>query len=192
MRKALLLALAVALLGGCAGTPNMTQDEMQADVAGFRLPQEPAPGTGMIYVVRPSPLGGLVRFNVFLNDQGDDAEMGHTRASQYIYFAVPAGRHRIYSKAENWAEIDVTVREGQVLFLQQETQLGIIMARNNLSELDEVQGKYYVKTLAPGVLLKTAAPGAAPGAAPKAAGSAGPTPAGPVKLDDLKDLLPAR
>jgi hypothetical protein len=188
MRKALLLATTAALLAGCAGTPNMTPDDMAAEVKSFRLPQEPAPGTGMIYVVRPSPLGGLIRFNVFVNDQHDDAEMGHTRASQYIYFAVPAGRHRIYSKAENWAEIDVTVRDGQVIYLQQETQLGIIMARNNLSELDETQGKYYVKTLQPGVLLKAAAPGAAP----KAAGSAGPAPAGPVKLDDLKDLLPAR
>ena len=176
-----LLCLLVALAAGCA-TPAMTPDQMQAEVAGFRLPQEPAPGTGLVYVVRPSGLGGLVRFNVFLNDQEDGSEMGHTRASQYIYFAVPAGRHRVFSKAENWAEIDVTVRDGEVIFLQQEAQIGIIMARNNLSALDQTQGKYFVKTLALGTLLKTAAPGAA--ARPNAG-----APAGPVQLDDLKDLL---
>jgi len=185
MRKALLCMLA-ALVAGCA-TPSLTPEEMQADVAGFRLPQEPGPGSGMIYVVRPSPLGGLIRFNVFLNDQNDASEMGHTRASQYIFFSVPAGRHRIYSKAENWAELELTVRDGQVLYVQQETALGIVMARNNLSQLDDTQGKFFVKTLQPGVMLKTAGPGAAPGAAPKAAGGAA---AAPVKLDDLKDLLP--
>ena len=176
-----IVAGALAALTGCATLPS--PEVMKAETASFQLPKLPDPGKAIVYVVRPSPLGGLVRFNVFLNDQNDDAEMGHTRASQYIYFSVPAGRHRIYSKAENWAEIDVTVRDGQVVYLQQETQLGIIMARNALSELDETLGKYHVKTLQPGVLLKTAAPGAAP----KAAGGAA---AAPVKLDDLKDLLP--
>ena len=185
MRKILVLVLA-ALVAGCA-TPSMTPADMEAEVKSFRLPQEPGPGSGMIYVVRPSPLGGLVRFNVFLNDQNDASEMGHTRASQYIHFSVPAGRHRIYSKAENWAEIELTVRDGQVVYVQQETALGIIMARNNLSQLDDTQGKYFVKTLQPGVMLKTAGPGAAPGSAPKAAGGSA---AAPVKLDDLKDLLP--
>jgi len=42
MRKALLCMLA-ALVAGCA-TPSLTPEEMQADVAGFRLPQQlPAP-----------------------------------------------------------------------------------------------------------------------------------------------------
>ncbi len=185
MRKAFMTVVA-ALVAGCA-TPSLTPDQMRSEVAGFRLPREPGPATGMIYVVRPSPLGGLVRFNVFFNDQDEGSEMGYTRASQYIYFSVPPGRHRIYSKAENWAELDVTVREGEVVFVQQETTLGIIMARNMLSPLDDTQGRYYVKTLQPGELLRTAARGAAPG---EAKGGAGPQPAGPVKLDDLKDLLP--
>jgi hypothetical protein len=91
MRKALLCMLA-ALVAGCA-TPSLTPEEMQADVASFRLPQEPGPGSGMIYVVRPSPLGGLIRFNVFLNDQNDASEMGHppARASTSTSPCPPAG-----------------------------------------------------------------------------------------------------
>lgn len=43
--------------------------------------------------MRPSSLGGLIRFNAFLNDQEENSEMGYARGSQYIYFSVPPGDH---------------------------------------------------------------------------------------------------
>lgn len=147
------IAVSAAVLGGCATGPS--PDEMKAAIAGFELPKLPEPGKAIVYVVRPSGLGGLIRFNVFLNDQEANSEMGYTRGSQYIYFNVPPGDHKIMSKAENWAETLVNVKAGDIIFIQQETSMGFIMARNSLSMLEEVPGKYHVKTLTVGTIIKT-------------------------------------
>ena len=128
---------------------------MKAETAAYQLPQAPQPGKAMVYVVRPAQIGALIRFNVFLDDQADASEMGYTRGGQYIYFNASPGSHKIYSKAENWAEINVELKPGEVAFIQQEPTMGIIMARNNLFRLEDFQGKYHVKTLEKGTVLKT-------------------------------------
>jgi hypothetical protein len=147
------IAVSAAVLSGCATGPS--PDEMKAAIAGFELPKLPEPGKAIVYVVRPSGLGGLIRFNVFLNDQEANSEMGYTRGSQYIYFNVPPGDHKIMSKAENWAETLINVKAGDIIFIQQETSMGFIMARNSLSMLEEVPGKYHVKTLTVGTIIKS-------------------------------------
>ena len=40
------------------------------------------------------------------------------------------------------------------MFLQQEPSMGIIMARNNIFKLEGYEGKYHVKTLAVGTVIK--------------------------------------
>lgn len=149
----LFLVCLIALASGCASLPS--PEEMKAQTATFQVPYQPPADKAMVYVVRPSGLGGLIRFNVFVGDQADSSEMGYTRANQYIYFSVPPGEHRIYSKAENWAETMVSVKAGDVVFLKQEPAIGIIMARNVLSSLQDYEGKYHVKTLELGTILKT-------------------------------------
>lgn len=154
-RRRILAASVAAIslvVAGCASLPPL--EKMQAEVAGYQLPKLPPEGKAMVYVVRPSPLGGLIRFNVFLDDQEAVSEMGWTRGSQYVYFNVTPGAHKIMSKAENWAETLIDVKAGEIAFLQQEPAMGIIMARNNLFKLDEVTGKYHVKTLTAGTLIK--------------------------------------
>ena len=146
-------ATALSLITGCASLPS--PEAMRAETATFQLPKLPDSGKAIVYVVRPSALGGLVRFNVFLNDQEANSEMGFTRGSQYIYFSVPPGDHKIYSKAENWAETLVSVKAGDIIFIQQDSSMGIIMARNSLMKLEELPGKYHVKTLTVGTVLKT-------------------------------------
>lgn len=143
----------IAMLAGCASLPS--PEVMKAEIATYQLPKSPDQGKAMVYVVRPSGLGGIVRFNVFLNDQEPESEMGYTRASQYVYFSVPPGDHKIYSKAENWAEILASVKAGDIIFIQQEPSIGIIMARNSLSLLQDYEGKYLVKILTLGTLIKT-------------------------------------
>ena len=73
---------------------------MKAAVATYQVPNLPESGTAMVYVVRPSALGSMIRFNVFLNNQEEQSEMGFTRGNQYIHSSVPPGAHKIYSKAE--------------------------------------------------------------------------------------------
>jgi hypothetical protein len=152
------LAGTVGLLGfltltGCATLPS--PEVMRAETARYNLPRLPDPGKAIVYVVRPSGLGGLVRFNVFVNDQEPASEMGYTRASQYIYFMVPPGEHKILSKAENWAETHISAKANDIIFIQQEPSMGLIMARNEIFKLQEYEGKYHVKTLALGTILKT-------------------------------------
>jgi hypothetical protein len=140
-------------LFGCATLP--TTSEMKAEIVNYQLPQLPQEGKAIVYVVRPSQLGTLVRFNVFLDDQEDNSEMGYTRGAQYIYFTVAPGGHKVYSKAENWAELDINATPGEVMFIQQDPVMGLIMARNNIIRLDDVTGKYHVKTLSVGTIIKT-------------------------------------
>lgn len=149
---AALVAFTIGLTG-CASLPS--PEAMKAEVAGFQLPKQPEAGKAIVYVVRPSSLGTLVRFNVFLNDQEANSEMGYTRGSQYIYFSVAPGSHKVFSKAENWAEQLVDVKAGDVVFIQQEAQMGVIMARNSLMRLDPVTGTYHVKNTERGTIIKT-------------------------------------
>jgi hypothetical protein len=118
MSKKILFALTIAaFITGCATLPS--PEVMRAETQSYILPRLPENDKAIIYVVRPSPLGTLIRFNVFLNDQEANSEMGFTRGTQYIYFSVNPGKHKIYSKAENWAETDVDAKSGDIIFIQQ-------------------------------------------------------------------------
>ncbi len=138
---------------GCASLPS--PDVMKAEVADYKLPKLPEDGKAIVYVVRPSGLGGLIRFNVFVDDEEPDSEMGYTRSSQYIYFNLEPGEHKILSKAENWAETTVSANENDIIFIRQDPAIGIIMARNSLFRLQDYEGKYHVKTLKLGTIIKT-------------------------------------
>jgi hypothetical protein len=148
----ILTALAAIALAGCATLPP--PDEMRADVAGFELPKMPEADKAIVYVVRPSGLGGIVRFNVFVDDQEPESEMGYTRGSQYIYFNLLPGDHQILSKAENWAEINVTASPGNIIYVQQEPSMGVIMARNTLIKIQDYEAKYHIKRLELGTIKK--------------------------------------
>lgn len=154
MNRLILTFVAASLLvTGCASLPS--PELMRQATVNYQLPSNPQQDQAIVYVVRPNQLGGLIRFNVFLDNQDDSSEMGYTRAGQYIYFNLTPGEHKIYSKAENWAESLVTVKAGDVVFIQQEPSMGIIMARNTMFKLDDHEGKYHVKTLSLGTILKS-------------------------------------
>ncbi|MFN5802585.1 MAG: DUF2846 domain-containing protein [Burkholderiales bacterium] len=156
-QKNLAVALFIATLtiftAGCANLPST--EVMKAETDSYKLPKLPEEGKAIVYVVRPTNLGGLVRFNVYVNDQEASSEMGYTRGSQYIYFNLLPGNHKIFSKAENWAEIPVSANAGDIIFIQQEPAVGFLMARNNLFKIEQIPGKYHVKTLTLGTIIKT-------------------------------------
>lgn len=149
----LLFVCVLAMISGCASMP--TPDVMKAEAASYRLPKQPVAGKAIVYVVRPSSMGTLVRFNVFVDNQEAQSEMGFNRGNQYIYFNLTPGNHTIYSKAENWAELAVSVQAGDIVFIQQDPSMGIVMARNSILKVEDYQGKYQVKTATLGTILKT-------------------------------------
>ena len=94
----------------------------------------------------------MVRFNVFLDNKEAESEMGYNRGNQYIYFYVTPGTHVIRSKAENWAEMTVNAKAGEVIYLKQEVEVGVVMARNSLKVLSDHEGGYLVKDASLGTL----------------------------------------
>ena len=146
------IILALAVFSGCASLPK--PEEMKTDIVGYELPELPEAGKAIVYVVRPSSVGSLIRFNVFVDDEEASSEMGFTRGSEYIYFNLMPGSHRILSKAENWAEATVTDNEGDIIFIQQDAAMGLLMARNSIFQLPDYQGKYQVKHLELGTIIK--------------------------------------
>lgn len=150
--KIISVIFVLAIFSGCASLPK--PEEMKADIAGYELPKLPEEGKAIVYVVRPSSVGSLIRFNVFVDDEEASSEMGFTRGSQYIYFNLMPGEHRILSKAENWAEARVSANEGDIIFIQQDAEMGLLMARNSVFQLPDYQGKYQVKHLELGTIIK--------------------------------------
>jgi hypothetical protein len=147
-----ILAVCLVALPGCSSLP--APQAMRDATDKFQLPKLPADGKAMVYVVRPSGLGSLIRFNVFVDDQQATSEMGYTRGHQYIYFSVTPGNHKIYSKAENWADAEVSVKAGDVVYIKQDPSMGLIMARNSIYKIEDYEGKYHVMTLALGTNIK--------------------------------------
>lgn len=140
------------IFSGCATFPS--REKMALEVSGYNLPKQSEANDALIYIVRPSSLGFIVRFNVFLDNKEDNSEMGYTRGSQYIYFYTNPGQHTIYSKAENWAEISVNVKAGETIFLKQSPAVGILFARNSIELLEDVEGKYNVKNTKIGTIIR--------------------------------------
>lgn len=150
--KVLMAMVVISFFSGCTSLPPPA--EMKAAVADFKLPALPEEGKALVYMVRPASIGTLIRFNVFVDDQEPESEMGYTRGQQYIYFNLEPGDHQILSKAENWAETNVSANAGDIIFIQQEPSMGILMARNSLFKLQDYEGKYHVKNLKLGTIIK--------------------------------------
>lgn len=172
--RALVVCLILAQgFAGCAFLKEATtyragEDpaEMKAEADAYKLPMLPSEGKALVYVVRPSNIGFLVRFNVFVDNQAAASEVGHTVGNEYIMFEVSPGSHTIYSKAENWAEAAIAPKAGDVVFVRQYPNIGLLFARNSLAVVDEVEGKHALMKSSLGIIEKSAASDARPQAAP--------------------------
>jgi hypothetical protein len=153
-RRLHFLALAViALFVGCVSAPP-TLEKMEADTANFKLPGGPYADYATVYVLRPTNMAFAVKFSVYVGQKQDEYFAGSTKGNQYIYFAVPPGTRQILSQAENLASCTINAEKGKVYFLQQTPRMGILSAQNDLTVIQEIEGKYWVKRLNPGLMGK--------------------------------------
>ena len=141
---------------GCASLPR--PDEMKAQVANYQLPRLPDEGKAIVYVVNPSSFAKHASksgymFEVFIDNKEQQSEVGATMGQQYIYFNITPGEHKILSKAGNWAEINVSAKAGDIIFIQQEPYMGFTTLNIKLLNLQDYEGKYYVKTLPQGRII---------------------------------------
>jgi hypothetical protein len=122
----------VFLLAGCSAVQKAT---VEADAQAKTLS---APtGKALVYIVRPSPFGLAIRFNVLC----DGTQIGATGGQRFIYTYQNAGRHEITSKGENTAKLEINLSAGEIYYIEQIPQMGLIKARNKLVLLDEASGK---------------------------------------------------
>ena len=145
-RSGFLLLLQLILffsLAACSSLPS--KQDMQKAIVGFKPPVGPGKGEAIVYILRPGTFGGLIKFNVFLDNEMPNYEMGYTRGNQYIYFFVKPGEHTIYSNAENTAEIQINPKEGEYVFIKQEPSMGFLFARNSLHKIGKTEGLYHLK-----------------------------------------------
>lgn len=151
-----LLLLTLLMLAGCAG---VTREDMLREADAFDLPGQREPGKASVYIVRPSGVGTLIRFNVFVDKLDvDTLEAGFTRGREYLHFNVGPGQRTIFSVAENTATMTLGFRPDSTYFIRQDAQMGFVMARNSLALMDSVEGKYYVRRTTPGTLLRPSFP----------------------------------
>lgn len=151
------ISLSVLFFSGCSRTSLPATDIMEKEIMGFELPKLPEEGKAIVYVVRPEVLGGLIKFNVYIDDKEPSSEMGYTQGQEYIYFNLKPGKHTILSLAENWDKVQVDVKAGDIIFIEQEAKMGVVYARNKLHmdyANDLLAGKYRVKTLTLGTIIK--------------------------------------
>jgi len=59
---------------------------------------------------------------------------------------------RFIPKRKNWTSIDVDVAAGETVFIRQHAKMDLVMARNTLSLLNELEGEYFVKDTNPGTM----------------------------------------
>lgn len=142
-RLLLLFSLFIFFIACASAVPR---DQMINETAGFKLPAGPAAGKAVVYVVRPDWAAPIIKFNVFVNNPKDpNLEMGYTKGQEYIYFTVAPGDYVIYSVAETPAQISLKATAGKTYFIRQFVKLGVLMARNDLQFVDDVEGKWCVK-----------------------------------------------
>ncbi|MCY0963794.1 hypothetical protein [Parathalassolituus penaei] len=109
-----------------------------------------ATGTGMIYILRPLNDQSLASMTVTLDDTQAGSIKGTTSGGQYLVFPVSAGKHTLYSLAENRAELAVEVKDGETLYILQNASYGFGSAISELKQLDQAAGLKMLPTLRPG------------------------------------------
>ena len=112
------------------GNDKRSQDEIAKNL-------QPVDGKAIVYIVRPSSLGSLIKMGVDCDGQ----RIGSTKSKQYLYTIVNPGSHTFSSKAENRSTLNVTLNSGGIYYIEQQVKMGIAIARNKLQLLSDAEGK---------------------------------------------------
>lgn len=133
----------LALIAGIISTSCASSSEKKASSS--VLTYGPKSGKALVYVIRDSPFGGLVKFNVYVDKLEDEQWAGGCRGVQFIHFYVSPGKHTLYSKTEGpVASVELNCEAGKVYFVRLNAVPGAFVANPILSTIDEATGKSYL------------------------------------------------
>jgi hypothetical protein len=136
-----IVACSTLFLAGCATTrqsvPIPNQTKMVEN-----------PGLARIYVVRPTGFGSAISMRIIDNGK----YIGNTGPKGYLCWERQPGSAEISSKAENTSTVTLNAESGEVYYICQHIQLGVVAARNKLEIVSKEQGQKYLKKCKPPVL----------------------------------------
>ena len=89
--------------------------------------------TALVYVFRPAMVGGAIKTWTFADDQF----IGVSKSKGYFFAQVPAGKHLMWSKAENTSGIEVELEGGQSYYFKNTIKMGFNKARVKLIQITE-------------------------------------------------------
>ena len=102
-----------------------------------KIAYQPAPipqaDQALVYVLRPSSLGTIVKMDVYT----DGTYWGSTHGKRYLFAYLKPGPHQFESRAENKAQLDLVLEGGKTYYLEQQVKMGLLKARNKLNRIFE-------------------------------------------------------
>ena len=137
--------LAVALLCAVVAAPGAASDKYDkgTTIDGSR---RPAPGTALIYFVRPQFLGAAIKTKLF----ADGELMAILGAGTWAVWEGPPGKHEFATESENAGLLDAELAPDKIYFVQVAIHMGAMKARTHFEVVrpgseaaDEVGKKYH-------------------------------------------------
>lgn len=174
--KGLLVAVATAVLMGCASVPmGSVEDDAKAKTF------VPPPDKAALYIYRNETFGAAVPMNLSINGRN----IGQSAAKTYFQFHLVPGQYSVESTAENVAELKLLMEPGKNYFVWQEVKMGMWMARSQLHQVDETTGRM-------GVLESKLASARLSASDLQPLGAQGPTPSNTALDEKLRQLQKMR
>ncbi len=137
-RFTLVLVAIIAVLSALATTQA---GEFYTKHKGDKRRAEPAADMALVYVFRPASMGAAIKTWTFADDQ----LIGVSRAKGYYFEQVPAGKHVIWSKAENTSAMELELEAGETYYFKTAIRLGLGKARVALVQIDPIQAEKFFK-----------------------------------------------
>jgi hypothetical protein len=126
------------LFSGCASATQYVPFPNQKNVIDD-------PSKGRVYVFRPTRFGFAVPMEIDDNGKTIGKTLGHT----YLSWEREPGHVNLIGKAETDESLPISVKPGERIYIKQSVEMGIIMARNSLSPIDEKTAEKYLADLKP-------------------------------------------
>ncbi len=102
---------------------------------------QPPVGKALVYVLRPSAMGMLIRMRV----KCDGTNIGSTKGGNFLFAMVEPGQHTLLTASENDEMMDITVEAGKIYYVKQQAKMGVVYAETGLKLVDEKEGQKYLQ-----------------------------------------------
>lgn len=126
----------VLTLAACA-TASPVISKLDASLKKFT----PVPEVAALYIYRNESLRSAVPVAVEI----DGKPFGSTAAKTYLYIELEPGKHTVTSKAENTDMLEINMEGGELYYIWQEVNAGVLSVRTKLHVVDAAQGKKGVR-----------------------------------------------